>query len=115
LGPRDLIAVLAVRCDKFVIVTEGRRGDPLGTVGLAQLTNALRTALLGGEPSPLGPNPTRMLLHVGQALLHRDPMLRPERAVQRALDEAMKKCFTEWAGRRESQPSCWTPSSRPKS
>lgn len=94
LGPRDLVSMLGVRCDKFLVVTEGVPGEPLGTVALGRLGDAVRATLLK-EASGM-PGMASLMVHVGQALLRRDPTLRPERSVQRALDEAIRSCFADW-------------------
>jgi EAL domain-containing protein (putative c-di-GMP-specific phosphodiesterase class I)/GGDEF domain-containing protein len=96
LGPRDLVSMLGVRCDKFLVVTEGVPGEPLGTVALGRLADAVRTNLLEEGSGIHLPGMAPLMVHVGQALLRRDPTLRPERSVQRALDEAIRSCFADW-------------------
>lgn len=91
LSHRDLVAVAAVRADKFVVVLGGgpRALDPgTATAAVERLCQALRAALelrwraLGGLPPAF---------HAGHAVVYRDPMLRAERAVHRALDEALRQ------------------------
>jgi len=89
LSSRDIVAVLAVRSDKFLLFLGGG-GQPLDREGLAsvlsKLPELLQEQLRGRLPPALRALPA---IHSGCALLHRDPMLRAERAVHRALDEAM--------------------------
>ena len=89
LAERDVLAMLSVRGDKFVLFVGGPRGAALETPALEslseQIDERLRSRLgpAGSDfPAPLG-------FHLGHALLFRDPMLRSERAIHRALDDAM--------------------------
>lgn len=90
LGNRDLIATLAVRSDKFILFVAGPKGVGLDRATLDGLVSRLRERVAAELPrcvtDALG---IPLLLQYGHALLHRDPMLRGERAVHRALDEAM--------------------------
>jgi EAL domain-containing protein (putative c-di-GMP-specific phosphodiesterase class I) len=90
LGNRDLVATLGVRSDKFILFLAGPKGVSLDEPTLEQLVARLRerisNELLHHVSGPLG---VPLPLEYGHALLHRDPMLRAERAVQRALDAAL--------------------------
>ena len=87
---RDLIAVLSVRSDKFLLVLGGPGRVPLGRDSVDELAGRIRRRLVELLPSlvpAIGPAP--LSFHQGHALMYRDPMLRTERALHRALDEAM--------------------------
>ena len=90
LGNRDLIATFGVRSDKFLVFVSGAKGVPFDAAGLGELVSRLRERLAAEltrrATEPLG---IAVLIDAGYALLHRDPMLRAERALHRALDEAM--------------------------
>ncbi len=89
LTARDLVAVMGVRSDKFLVFLGGS-GAPPTPESAEELAQRLRARieetfpqqLRRAFPAPLG-------FHAGQALLYRDPMLRAESAVHRALDEAL--------------------------
>jgi EAL domain-containing protein (putative c-di-GMP-specific phosphodiesterase class I) len=95
LASRDIVAVMGVRSDKFLLFLGGasqpleaqRLGGAVATLRarLQVLFESQLPAALKGGPAILG----------GHALLHRDPMLRAERAVHRALDEAMAMSLRE--------------------
>ncbi len=85
-GPRDRLATLSVRSDKFLLFLEGPSGAPLDSGSLQALALRLRERLQRSLPGD-GTLPARFC--DGHALLHRDPMLRTERLIHRALDEAM--------------------------
>lgn len=89
LTSRDLMAVMAVRSDKFLLFLGGsgapldaRSGDELASRLRARLEQAFPPQLRKVFPAPLG-------FHSGHALMYRDPLLRAESAVHRALDEAL--------------------------
>jgi EAL domain-containing protein (putative c-di-GMP-specific phosphodiesterase class I) len=86
LGPRDRIAALAVRSDDFLLFLGGPGSGPLDAATLGALAGRIRECLAGALARH-----TRLLadFHDGHALLTRDPMLRTERLIHRALDEAM--------------------------
>lgn len=86
LQPRDRVASLGARSDKFVAFLGGPPGPPLDPGSLQALALRLRERLqaLPGDHVRL---PARF--HDGHSLLRRDPMLRTERLIHRALDEAM--------------------------
>jgi EAL domain-containing protein (putative c-di-GMP-specific phosphodiesterase class I) len=86
LSPRDRVAVLSVRADKFLVFTGGAPGAPLDAGSLQALAALLRERLVEALQQRLS-LPTQF--HDGHALLRRDPMLRTERLIHRALDEAM--------------------------
>jgi len=89
LDPRDIIAVLAVRADKFLVFCANHSGKLLDAEGLRIWVRELRTALEAGLPRHLS-LPAPLEFQDGCALLTRDPMLRTERSIHRALDEAMQ-------------------------
>ncbi|HET7292386.1 MAG TPA: EAL domain-containing protein [Vicinamibacteria bacterium] len=86
LSPRDRIAAVSVRSDKFLVFLGGTSGAPLDLPAVSALAARLRerltTALAGYTALPA-------TFHDGHALLQRDPMARTERLIHRALDEAM--------------------------
>jgi EAL domain-containing protein (putative c-di-GMP-specific phosphodiesterase class I) len=89
LGPRDVVAVMGVRGDKFVAFMRGNGGtlDAPAVEGRARRLHDRLQALL---PRFLPPGPAEIgAFHQGHALVYRDPMLRAERSIHRALDEAM--------------------------
>jgi EAL domain-containing protein (putative c-di-GMP-specific phosphodiesterase class I) len=85
-GPRDRVAAVAVRSDKFLLFLGGPGVAPLDPGALGNLAAQVRTRLADGLARH-----TAWLadFHDGHALLSRDPMLRTERLIHRALDEAM--------------------------
>jgi EAL domain-containing protein (putative c-di-GMP-specific phosphodiesterase class I) len=90
LRARDVVAILSVRSDKFLLVLGGSGASSLEPASLeplaARLCERIREALPGGAPAGA---PSPFAFHAGHALLRRDPMLRAERALYKALDEAM--------------------------
>jgi len=93
LQPGDPIATLGVRSEAFAVFTAGP-GEPLDRDGVAKLAGSLVSELgklleQGGEQ--------RLGFHHGFALLRRDPMLRPERSIQRAVDEAVQMALVHRA------------------
>ena len=88
LGPRDILAVMSVRSDKFLVFM--RAGEPADSASIEgrmkRLREKIEEALPGTVPEALRPHLT---FHEGFALMYRDPMLRAERSIHRALDEAM--------------------------
>jgi EAL domain-containing protein (putative c-di-GMP-specific phosphodiesterase class I)/GGDEF domain-containing protein len=96
LASRDLLATLGVRSDKFLLFVGGGRNSTLDHASLAALAGAIRdrlaaTLAAGAFPAPGSP----VVFHAGHSLLCRDPMLRTERIVHRALDEAMLMSFEQ--------------------
>jgi len=90
LGPRDLIATLGIRSDKFILFVAGPKGSSLADAALEAMVKRLRERLATELPRRVTDALSiPVLLECGHALLHRDAMLRAERAVHRALDEAM--------------------------
>ncbi|MGH9887963.1 MAG: EAL domain-containing protein, partial [bacterium] len=90
LGSRDIVAVTSVRSDKFLIFLRGQDALPLDPAGLEGRSRRLRDRLKETLPTHVpreiqGP----VLFHAGHSLMYRDPMLRAERSIHRALDEAM--------------------------
>jgi EAL domain-containing protein (putative c-di-GMP-specific phosphodiesterase class I) len=88
LGPTDIVAPAGPRSDKFVVFLAASQGCPLAEVELEAKAAALerRLAQTDAGDSGLGPLGTPLL---GMALVRRDPMLRTERAIHKALDQAM--------------------------
>jgi hypothetical protein len=87
LSPRDIVAVLAVRSDKFLLFLGGA-DRPFDRERLASAFSVLRERLQARLKAELPPAVKALpAIHSGYALLHRDPMLRAERVVHRALDE----------------------------
>ena len=90
LGTRDLIATLAVRGDRFVLFVAGPKGVTLDEIKLDGMVRQLRERVAVDMPLRIADTlGVPLLLEYGHALMHRDPMLRAERALHRALDEAM--------------------------
>jgi EAL domain-containing protein (putative c-di-GMP-specific phosphodiesterase class I)/GGDEF domain-containing protein len=90
LAARDVVAMLSVRSDKFLLILGGSRPSSLEPGNLDPLVARLRERILVTLQDRLPPGaPSPLVFHHGHALLHRDPMLRAERALYRALDEAM--------------------------
>ncbi len=96
LGPRDIISVLSVRSDKFVLFLEGDPARTLDEPALVSTAFRLRESLAGSEPlraarfQPTG-------VYAGRCLLARDPKLRTERSIHRALDAAVLESLRERA------------------
>ena len=92
LGPRDIIAVMSVRSDKFLVFMRGSEGSPEGPPALDSRARRMREhvsrALTRFLPPGVKDAPD---FRQGHALMYRDPMLRAERAVHRALDEARSR------------------------
>jgi len=86
LGPRDQLAALSIRSDKFLVFLGGPGSAALDANSLAAIATRLRERL----SEVLARNGTAPIsFHDGHALLQRDPMSRTERLIHRALDEAM--------------------------
>ncbi len=86
LSPRDRIAAVSVRSDKFLVFLGGSGAAPLDLAGVSALATRLRERLAATLADQSG---VPAKFHDGHALLERDPMLRTERLIHRALDEAM--------------------------
>ena len=96
LGPRDILAVLGVRGDKFLLFLRGYDPEPFDAASLEARANRLRDRLREMLPSCMPPSvPAPLVFHIGHALMYRDPMLRAERSMHRALDEAMFMSLTQ--------------------
>lgn len=90
LGPRDIVAVLSVRSDKFLVFLRGAEAAPLEPATFAPRVERIRQRILEVLPRYLPQMlPAPVVFHHGHALMYRDPMLRAERSVHKALDEAM--------------------------
>ena len=83
----DVLAVIGARCDKFVLFAGGSGAETMDDAGaesrLVSLRDQVAEALRHAEHVRAVP------LLAGASLVRRDPMLRAERGVHRALDEAM--------------------------
>jgi EAL domain-containing protein (putative c-di-GMP-specific phosphodiesterase class I)/GGDEF domain-containing protein len=89
IGSRDVIAVMSVRSDKFLVFQRGGDGAADGPA-LEARTARLRERIVEALPAHLPPGVEEpVAFDMGQALMYRDPMLRAERSIHRALDEAM--------------------------
>jgi EAL domain-containing protein (putative c-di-GMP-specific phosphodiesterase class I) len=88
LGPRDILAVMGVRSDKFLVfMRAGDSADPGSLEArVKRLREKVEEALPAAVPEALRPH---VGFHEGFSLMYRDPMLRAERSIHRALDEAM--------------------------
>lgn len=86
LGTRDRIAALSVRSDKFLVFLGGPGTAPLDPTSLGAIAARLRERLVDAVARH---TTVPADFHDGHALLTRDPMLRTERLIHRALDEAM--------------------------
>ena len=90
LGPRDVIAVMGVRSDKFLVFMRGHETASFDPSSLESRAQRLREHVLTTAPRflPAGVEDLPEFRQ-GQAIMYRDPMLRAERSIHRALDEAM--------------------------
>jgi EAL domain-containing protein (putative c-di-GMP-specific phosphodiesterase class I) len=79
--------------DYFLLRSEclgGPRPFALDRAGFGPLVARVRERIVDSLPGHLPPGaPSPLVFDHGHALLHRDPMLRTERALHKALDEAM--------------------------
>jgi EAL domain-containing protein (putative c-di-GMP-specific phosphodiesterase class I) len=90
LGPRDVVAVMSVRSDKFLVFLRGGDGAALDADSIEGRARRLRERIVEALPAHLGPGVEQpVTFDMGYALMYRDPMLRAERSIHRALDEAM--------------------------
>jgi EAL domain-containing protein (putative c-di-GMP-specific phosphodiesterase class I) len=90
LSARDVAAMLAVRSDKFVLFVAGPGSVALDQTGLDAFVARLRQRLLELFATRLPAQAAGPLtFYEGHALMYRDPMLRAERMVHRALDQAL--------------------------
>jgi EAL domain-containing protein (putative c-di-GMP-specific phosphodiesterase class I) len=101
LGPRDIVAPLSVGADKFLVFLRGTESaitdGPAGETRVRRLREQLQAGLRLLLPAPAALPPFRL----GHAFLYRDPMLRTERSLHRALDEAMFQTLRESTGESE--------------
>lgn len=90
LGPRDIVAVMGVRSDKFLLFIRGQESQPFEPSSLDARAARIRERLEQEVPGQVHDGVRAPLtFHEGHALMYRDPMLRAERSIHRALDEAM--------------------------
>ena len=91
MAPRTSIAVISVRSDKFLLFLGRSRARRRSTrTPSPPLAARLRERVVETLPRHLSNRAMAPLtFQHGHALLQRDPMLRAERAIHRALDEAM--------------------------
>jgi len=96
LGPRDIVSVMSVRSDKFALFIEGEPARTLDEPALTATASRLRESLAATVPQrtarfqPSG-------IYAGHCLLSRDPKLRTERSIHRALDAAVRESLRERA------------------
>ena len=95
LSSRDVIAALSVRSDKFLLFLRGD-GASLDPAALEARTRRLRERIVETLPAqvPAGVE-LPVTFDMGYAVMYRDPMLRAERSIHRALDEAMFMAFRQ--------------------
>jgi EAL domain-containing protein (putative c-di-GMP-specific phosphodiesterase class I) len=99
LGPRDIIAAMSVHGDKFLVFMRGSEGSPVDPSALDGRARRLRDQLAQAVVRFLPPGFTEPPeFRQGYALMYRDPMLRAERSIHRALDEAMFMALREGDG-----------------
>ena len=90
LGARDIIAVMSVRSDKFLVFVRGGDGSAFDAAAIEVRARRLRERIVESLPAHLPPGvEPPVAFDMGHALTYRDPMLRAERSIHRALDEAM--------------------------
>jgi EAL domain-containing protein (putative c-di-GMP-specific phosphodiesterase class I)/GGDEF domain-containing protein len=90
LGSRDIVAAMSVRSDKFLVFVRGGDASSVDAAALEARTRRLRERIVEALPAHLPPGvELPVTFDMGQALMYRDPMLRAERSIHRALDEAM--------------------------
>ena len=94
IGPRDVVAVPSVRSDKFLVFLEGDSVRPLDASSLEATAERLRTTLLSAMPAQ-APRFPPTSLYLGRCLIYRDPMLRTERSIHRALDAAVRESLRQ--------------------
>ena len=86
------IAVMSVRSDKFLVFLRGPgRRSPRRGLALEGRARRLRERVVRSpaRPPAAGRRGPARPSDMGHALMYRDPMLRAERSIHRALDEAM--------------------------
>jgi EAL domain-containing protein (putative c-di-GMP-specific phosphodiesterase class I) len=95
LSSRDIIAALSVRSDKFLLFLRGE-GASLDAAALEARMRGLRERIVETLPAhvPAGVE-LPVTFDMGAAVMYRDPMLRAERSIHRALDEAMFMAFRQ--------------------
>ncbi|PYP99752.1 MAG: hypothetical protein DMF82_23930 [Acidobacteria bacterium] len=96
LSPTDIVAVASVRSDKFLVFM--RAGEPGGVDSASMDARARRLSERLNEALPRFLPSARhapVPFHEGHAVMFRDPMLRAERSMHRALDEAMFMSLTQ--------------------
>ncbi len=90
LGPRDIVAAMGVRSDKFLLFIRGQEAQAFEPASLDVRAGRIRERLEQAVPAQVHDGVRAPLtFHEGHALMYRDPMLRAERSIHRALDEAM--------------------------
>ena len=90
LGARDIVAAMGVRSDKFLLFVRGQESQPFEPASLDIRARRIRERLEQAVPGPVHEGVAApVTFHEGHALMYRDPMLRAERSIHRALDEAM--------------------------
>src|SRR5262249_59378350 len=81
--------IMAVRADKFLVFMRGGEGTAVDAAALETRTRRLREKIVEALPAQLPAGAEVPAFDMGHALMFRDPMLRAQRSIHRALDEAM--------------------------
>ena len=90
LGSRDIVAVMSVRSDKFLLFLRGGEAGPIDADAIEGRARLLRERIVETLPAHLPAGVEQpVTFDMGHAVMYRDPMLRAERSIHRALDEAM--------------------------
>jgi EAL domain-containing protein (putative c-di-GMP-specific phosphodiesterase class I) len=97
----DVVSVMGARCDKFVLFFGAAGGETLDAATAETRAAALRDFV--AEALAAEGRREQAPLLMGLALVHSDPMLRAERAVHRALDEAMFRSLRRRSVEEEQQ------------
>ena len=81
---------MSVRSDKFLVFVRGGDGSSFDAAAIEVRARRLRERIVESLPAHLPPGvEPPVAFDMGHALTYRDPMLRAERSIHRALDEAM--------------------------
>jgi hypothetical protein len=81
---------MGVRSDKFLLFIRGQESLPFEPASLDTRARRIRERLEQAVPAQVHDGVRAPLtFHEGHALMYRDPMLRAERSIHRALDAAM--------------------------
>jgi EAL domain-containing protein (putative c-di-GMP-specific phosphodiesterase class I) len=81
---------MTVRSDKFLVFLRGGEAGPFDAGSMEGRARRLKDKILETLPAHLPAGlASPVSFHMGHAVMYRDPMLRAERSIHRALDEAM--------------------------